>query len=192
MTLDQPLFAIAKRIQWNWPDVYGENKLVILLGGLHIEMAALKVVGDWLCGSGWTAVLVQSGVVTSGVADSLLRAAHVKRTRHMHEVTAASLYVLQRRAYAIDLPGLSDFHDKLDYNAWCTDMSAKHPQFQYWDMTMQLQLLLLQLIRSIRLANFDLYVSFLTRLAHGSLPWITAIMLDGCRCICGICIPYQR
>ena len=36
---------------------------------------------------------------------------------------------------------------------------------------MQLQLLLLQLIRSIRLANFDLYVSFLTRLA----PWFFAM-----------------
>ena len=25
LTLDQPLFTIAKQIQWNWPDVYGEE-----------------------------------------------------------------------------------------------------------------------------------------------------------------------
>ena len=32
LTLDQPLFTIAKQIQWNWPDVYGAEKCVILLG----------------------------------------------------------------------------------------------------------------------------------------------------------------
>ena len=41
LTLDQPLFTIAKQIQWNWPDVYVEDNFVILLGGLPIEMAAL-------------------------------------------------------------------------------------------------------------------------------------------------------
>ena len=41
-TLDLPLYSIAKRIQWNWPEKYGENHFVIILGGLHIEMAGLK------------------------------------------------------------------------------------------------------------------------------------------------------
>ena len=27
ITLDQPLYAIAKRIQWNWPEQYGEIAL---------------------------------------------------------------------------------------------------------------------------------------------------------------------
>ena len=31
LTLDQPLFTIAKQIQCNWPDMYGEEKFVILL-----------------------------------------------------------------------------------------------------------------------------------------------------------------
>ena len=37
--VDQPSFAIVKQIQWNWPASHGENQLVIMLGGLHIEMA---------------------------------------------------------------------------------------------------------------------------------------------------------
>ena len=36
VTLDQPLFAIAKQIQWNWPSTHGEEVFVIMLGGLHI------------------------------------------------------------------------------------------------------------------------------------------------------------
>ena len=43
LTVDQPLYAIAKRIQWNWPGSHGEDHFVIALGGLHIEMAAMKV-----------------------------------------------------------------------------------------------------------------------------------------------------
>ena len=43
ITLDQPLYAITKRIQWTWPEQYGEDQFIVILGGLHIEMAAIKV-----------------------------------------------------------------------------------------------------------------------------------------------------
>lgn len=42
VTFDQQLFALAKEIQWNWPQESGEKMLVDLLGGLYIEMVALK------------------------------------------------------------------------------------------------------------------------------------------------------
>ena len=57
LTVDQPLYAIAKRIQWKWPEQYGEQNYVVLMGGLHIENAILKVLGDWLDGSGWTYIM---------------------------------------------------------------------------------------------------------------------------------------
>ena len=37
---DQPLYTLAKQIQWAWPEVYGN--FFIMFGGLHIEMTALK------------------------------------------------------------------------------------------------------------------------------------------------------
>ena len=46
-------------------------------------------------------------------------------------------------------------------------MSMKHPQFQYWNTTLQLELMVLQLVRAVRLANFDLYVTSLQNFA----PW---------------------
>ena len=49
---DQPLYAIAKRLQWYQPDQYGYQKL-IMLGALHIEIAMLRCLGDWLQDSGW-------------------------------------------------------------------------------------------------------------------------------------------
>ena len=48
VTFDHPLFTLAKQIHWKWPESYREDKLVVMFGGLHIEMAALKMLGDWL------------------------------------------------------------------------------------------------------------------------------------------------
>ena len=52
MTVNQPLYALAKKIQWTWPDIYGGQKFVVMMGGLHIEVSFLKVLGDFLDGSG--------------------------------------------------------------------------------------------------------------------------------------------
>ena len=46
ITADQPLFALAKQIQWSWPNEYGD--FVIISGGLHTEMAILKMIGKVL------------------------------------------------------------------------------------------------------------------------------------------------
>ena len=45
---DQPMFALAKTIQWGPKDSAGEDNLVVMLGGLHIEQAVLKAIGTWL------------------------------------------------------------------------------------------------------------------------------------------------
>ena len=50
VTLDQPLFALAKQIQWTWPNEF-EN-FVFILGGLYIEITLLKVIGQILSNSG--------------------------------------------------------------------------------------------------------------------------------------------
>ena len=42
LTLDQPLFTIAKQIQWNWPDMYGEDKFVILLEDRRIMLHTVE------------------------------------------------------------------------------------------------------------------------------------------------------
>ncbi len=72
LAVDQPLFAIAKQVQWCWPYTHGEYKYMIMFGGLHIEMEMCRLLGTWLEGSGWTNALVQAEVATSGTTDSFL------------------------------------------------------------------------------------------------------------------------
>ena len=68
-------------VQWKWPISHGEQAYVVMLGGLHIEMALWSLLGDLLDGSGWTTALSEAEVATSGVADSFLKATHLTRTR---------------------------------------------------------------------------------------------------------------
>ena len=46
---------------------------IAMFGGLHIYLAALKTAENRRESSGWTGELVQSGVATSGIADSFLK-----------------------------------------------------------------------------------------------------------------------
>jgi hypothetical protein len=136
-TVDQPLFALAKQIQWNWPNsIYGEKNYVVMFGGLHIELVGLKLLGDWLTGSGWTSVLAEANVASPGVADSFLKASHIARTRHAHQITAAALSILLTKAYERYKQDLLEENEApLEKDEWCEQRMSNCPQFQFWHMT---------------------------------------------------------
>ena len=169
VAFDQPLYAIAKQIQWRWPSMYGEEKCVVMFGGLHIEMAALKTLGDWLQGSGWVEALIQAGIATAGTANSFLHCAHVTRSRYAHQVTVAALYILQNRAYNNRNTESKDSF--LGFDEWCSKRVEKYPQFQYWATVMALEISLLVYVRSLRESSFTSYIDALTEL----VPWFFAL-----------------
>jgi len=140
ITADQPLYTLCKQIQWTWPGLYGEDKLVVMFGGLHIEMNALKVLGDLLDSSGWTGALTQVNVTTSGTADSYLKVSHVTRTRHAHQVTASSLHILLHRAYTEYSSNHVDAESLKHLEAWCDEKAKDSPQFNFWFTILQLEL----------------------------------------------------
>ena len=170
VAFDQPLFTLAKQIQWCWPERYGEGHFVIMLGGLHTEMAVLRCLGHWLDGSGWTNALTQAQIASSGVADSFLKASHVTRTRHAHQVTACCLHILLHKAYMRYHGGVPK-PDTLGYEDWVVKMANDCPQFQYWFLTLQLELLVLVFVKSLREGHFHLYVESLCKL----VPWLFAL-----------------
>lgn len=154
ITADQPLYALAKQIQWHWPEHYGEDKFVIMFGGLHIEMTALKSIGTLLKDSGWTSALVEAGVASPGTADSFLSASSVTRTRLSHQITVCSLYELMKDAYNAYMEETPD-NTTISFESWSTEQ--KRPQFKFWFLIYRMELTILILIRSFREANFRLY-----------------------------------
>ena len=104
---DQPLYAIAKQLQWTFPESSGEDKLVVMLGALHIEDKFHQMTGKLLRDSGWTTVLSQTQVLTSGRAQSALNEHHIKRTRYAHQVSVMSLHLLKHKAYSAYCSGVN-------------------------------------------------------------------------------------
>jgi hypothetical protein len=171
---DQPLYAIAKQIQWNWPQTYGERRVVIMFGGLHIEMTAGKTIGDWLENSGWKTSLTQANITSAGRADSFIKSSHVSRTRHAHEVTACSLYILQQQAYKEYVEcylASAEANNMLGLKQWVIKQTNDCPQFQFWNIYLKLEITILIFVRSIREGNFKLYVVALKQLT----PWFFAL-----------------
>ena len=100
-----------------YPETLGEDKLVLMMGALHIEDKAHLMVGKLLCDSGWTTILSQAQVLTSGRAQSVLNEHHIKRTQYSHHVTLMSLYILKQRAYT----------------TYCADLLGPPETFEMWD-----------------------------------------------------------
>ena len=127
--MDQPLYALVKQIQWERADIYGESSYVVMMGGLHIEMASLKMVGHWLNNSRWDSALVQADITTRGKADAILRATRITRTRYAHQVSACALFILQLRAYKASI---DDDIEPDDLNTWVRKQCEAHPQFLFF------------------------------------------------------------
>ena len=171
ITVDQPLYAIAKQIQWNWKASHGESQFIVMFGGLHIKMAALKALGTLLNGSGWTAALGEAKVASLGTAESFLHASHVTRTRRAHQVTACSLYILVKKAYLAYSSNLEENAPHMSFNDWCSSKSADYPQFKFWFLVLQFEIAILIIVRALREGDFNLYVDALTNI----VPWYFAL-----------------
>ena len=149
--IDQPLYALTKQIQWERADIYEKNSNVVIMGGLHIEMPSLKMVGHWLNNSGWDSTLVQAHITTRGRSDAILKAAHITRSCYAHQVSACALFILQLRAYKASI---GDNREPDDLSTWVQKQCEAHPQFLFWSTALELELLVLEFVRSIREGNF--------------------------------------
>ena len=121
-----------------------------MFGGLRIEIAFLKAIRGLLEGSGWTSALTEANVTSAGTADSFLKATSVTHTCFAHQITASSLYVLLTTSYTIYKASLEPEADVASFSDWCLKKVASFPQFHFWYLTLQLELLLVPFVRSFR------------------------------------------
>ena len=139
-----------------------------MLGGLHIETAALKMAGSFLKESGWTAAIEESGVATSGTAEYFLHAASVTKTRKAHQITACALYRLLKKAFEMDIVMSKENDD--DFEQWCQSKCADQPSFKYWYLVLELELSILSFVRSFREGNFEAYKATIANLMQCLIP----------------------
>ena len=133
-----------------WPSMHGEEKYTVLKGGPHVEMALLNVLGNWLDGSGWLAIMAASNVTREGKADALQSGSQTLTVHCTHQVTpAAALFCLQSQAFTAYTESLgSDSLEMKSFDEWCAAMESSYTQFFYWSKTLELEVLFLQFMQS--------------------------------------------
>ena len=120
-----------KKLLWTFPDELGEQKFVIMMGGLYIEMTLCHTLGDILRDSGWVEIIVESGT-----AASFLTAADPMKTRYTHQVTVAALTTIHQDAY-------SSADMNLPVGEWMSRNAEMNPTFTFWMLSMKYQQLVM-------------------------------------------------
>ena len=166
--LDQPLYAIAKKIKSHCAETYGKDRLVLMIGNLHIEMVILNCLGDWLEDGGWTTALSNPGVTSAG-NDSLCTGHAVAKTKYVHQFTAnKALYILMIDAFQKSSIDVSKQHT---FDEWRKEMGSRSPQFKFWSITLKMELDYLLFLRAVCKGDFLLYIASIEKL----LPWAFAL-----------------
>ena len=111
----------------------------------------IRTIGDWL---------------HAGTAESFLKASHVTRTRHVHQVTACSWHIWMHKAYRQYLDEAVET-ETLRFPDWKVMREIESPLFHFWSLTLNLELIILISVRSLSERNFTLYKNSLTML----IPW---------------------
>ena len=99
-------------------------------------------------------MIEDSGVASSGTAESFLNAANIPKTRRALQVPICSLNKLLRKAYDSEML-LQDI--RIDFDEWCKKKCEKQPTFKYWFMIIRLVMIYLVLILSFREGLFKAY-----------------------------------
>ena len=113
---DQPLYGIAKQLQWQFPEILGEDVYVLMMG--FIEDKGQLMLGKFIRGSGWEWAMTTAEVFTAGRVASTLDEHHLKRTRHAHQISLITLSLLKQKTYYI----------------YCEEVQGSPEPFELWSM----------------------------------------------------------
>lgn len=180
---DQPLYALAKQLQWKFPVTSGEDKLVLMMGALHIEDKAHLMIGKLLGSSGGTTVLSQAQVLTCGCAQSVLNEHHIKRTRYAHQVSLMSLHPEAHGLFQVLFNcAWTTSHWRCGINVAKQRFPSSNTGLSLWNLSSCCVALFDHSARDISLSTFKCVLSF----AHGSMFWTIQMTHVGYHYMCGI------
>ena len=64
------------------------DRLIILLGNFHVELAFFAAVGTYIADSGIEYLLTEAGILAEGSLNSFIRGKHYNRCTRIHQITA--------------------------------------------------------------------------------------------------------
>ena len=97
-------------------------------------------------------MIEDSGVASSGTAESLLNASNINKTRRALLVTICAFQKLMRKAHETEIL-LEDANTQ--FHAWCKEKCEEQTTFKFWYMISTMVIIYLVLIESFCEGLFD-------------------------------------
>ena len=91
-------------------------------------------------------------VFTAGRVASPLDEHHIKRTRYAHQISLVALSLLKQEAYSTYCEEVQGSPELLEL--WSMKCSEHTYMFKYWSQIIKLELIMCQLVRSLRDGDF--------------------------------------
>lgn len=115
--LDQPFYAKAMEVYWEHKELF--DGIVIMMGGFHLLLMLLGVIGSRFRDAGHRELAVQSNVVAEGSVDKSLNGKQYNRGVHLHKCVYEALMRLLLKEFESSvqsLPTLNLEQLKLELN----------------------------------------------------------------------------
>ena len=97
ITFDLAIYSKAKQIQMTFPEEFSDT--VIRLGGFHIALILLSLLGKKFCSSGLEDLLIHSGVYAAGTASAVMKGKSYNRGIRAHKLAMEALFRLMWDAF---------------------------------------------------------------------------------------------
>ena len=190
ITFDLAIYSKAKEIQLRYPEEF--QHLVIRLGGFHIALNYLALIGKVFQESGLEDVFIESGLYGSSSTMALLQGKSYNRRIRGHKLVMEALLRLQWEAFCSWIKkggGVDDTEDEgslnLDlvnsvveryraatsseekkeaYHVLCNSTKHVGNLFKFWDKYIEMVLLLLKFIRAEREGDWEQHLKVTTKM----------------------------
>ncbi|MES9879525.1 MAG: hypothetical protein ABW185_01435 [Sedimenticola sp.] len=98
ITFDEAIYSIAKQIQWRNPDEFKDT--VIRLGGFHMAMVFLAIIGKRFANSGLDDLLHESNIYGANTVSNILKGKMYNRCIRAHKLVREAMERLHWRAFS--------------------------------------------------------------------------------------------
>ena len=186
ITVDEPLYCKLMEMKWYHPEL--RTKLIPRMGGLHISMNFMKVIGQHMESSGLKGVWVESGVLAEGAAEKVMAGKDYNKAMRLHKMTWQALWreflpLIERHLEESD-PEFAEFlrgtdnYDQLSElfterrftNALSSyEENEKNLNIKFWFGYVEMVAILLRHTRAQREANWNLHLQSFSEM----LPYMT-------------------
>ena len=89
VVLDQAIYALAQEIIFTHAQEF--KQVVLRLGGFHMSMTMMSVIGKRFTDSGLESILVESGVVGPSAVHGVMSGKHYNRALRCHKIVMEAL-----------------------------------------------------------------------------------------------------